>query len=96
MPIVSQSEFRANIAKLLDQVEADSKELVIFRQGKQPMVVIPLDQYESWKETEYLMSSPANRDRINAAIKALDEGKGIEVTMDELNAMVEAAGKNAA
>ena len=29
MAIVNQSEFRANMAKLLDQVEDDSKELIM-------------------------------------------------------------------
>lgn len=83
MAIVSQSEFRSNIAKLLDQVEDDRKELIITRQGKQPMVVIPLEEYESWKETDYLLSNPVNREILLESIRELDEGKGIEMSMDE-------------
>jgi antitoxin YefM len=89
MAIVSQSEFRANMAKLLDQVEDDSKELIVTRTGgKEHMVVIPLGQYESWKETEYLMSNPANAAAIREGIAQLDRGEGIEVTIDELRGLV--------
>lgn len=88
MPIVSQSEFRANIAKLLDQVEADSKELYIHRQGKEAMVVMPLSTFESWKETEHLMSDPANRAHIKAGIAELDRGEGVAVTVEQLREMI--------
>jgi antitoxin YefM len=89
MAIVSQSEFRANMAKLLDQVEDDSKELIVTRTGgRKHMVVITLDEYESWKETEYLMSSPANAAALREAAAQLDRGEGIEVTIDELRGLV--------
>lgn len=94
MAIVSQSEFRANLAKYLDQVEDDCKELIVTRQGKQPMVVIPLEQFESWKETEYLMSNPANREHLLRSIRDLDEGKGIE--FESLEEAVMAAEKASA
>jgi len=82
MGIVSQSEFRANLAKYLDQVEDDCKELIVTRQGKQPMVVIPLEQFESWKETEYLMSNPANREELLESIAEADRGQFAEVDFD--------------
>ncbi len=96
MPIVSQSEFRANIAKLLDQVEADSKELYIYRQGKQAMVVMPLDQFESWKETDYLLSNPENRQRLTESIAQADRGEYIEFTTQELQDFVEQRNDEAA
>jgi antitoxin YefM len=89
MAIVNQSEFRGNMAKLMDQVEDDSKELIITRTGgKKHMVMITLDEYESWKETDYLLSSPANAAMLRESIKELDEGKGIAFTIDELRAWV--------
>ncbi|WP_306118568.1 MULTISPECIES: type II toxin-antitoxin system prevent-host-death family antitoxin [unclassified Roseitalea] len=96
MAIVSQSEFRANIAKLLDQVEDDRKELIVTRQGKQPMVVIPLEEYESWKETDYLLSNPVNRAVLLESIRQLDAGEGIEMTIEELKAALENAADDAA
>lgn len=96
MAIVSQSEFRANIARLLDQVEDDRKELIITRQGKQPMVVIPLEEYESWKETDYLLSNPVNRAVLLEAMRELDDGKGIEVDVDDLLAQTRVKADDAA
>lgn len=87
MPIVSQSDFRANMSKLLDQVEDDCKELIIFRQGKKAMVVMALDEFESWKETEYLLSSPENARRLRKGVADLDAGKGIEVEFDKSGAL---------
>lgn len=96
MAIVNQSEFRGNMAKLMDQVEDDSKELIITRTGgKKHMVMITLDEYESWKETEYLLSDPANAEMIRQGIKELDEGKGIEVEFDEDGHLVPVAELNA-
>ena len=39
---------------------------------------------ESIDETEYLLSSPANRASIMKSIKELEEGKGISFTIEEL------------
>lgn len=89
MPIVSQSEFRANMSKLLDQIEDDSKELIVTRTaGRRHMVVITLDEYESWKETEYLLSNPANARALQEARDELDRGEGMEVTIDELRGLL--------
>ena len=90
MAIVNQSEFRANMAKLLDQVEDDSKELIITRTGgKKHMVVISLDEYESWKETEYLLSSPANAAVLMESIAQAEQGKTTVFSSDELREWVE-------
>ena len=35
-------------------------------------------------ETEYLLASPANKESIMASIKQLEEGNGVEMTIDEL------------
>jgi hypothetical protein len=40
------------------------------------VVVISLDTWNSWQETEYLLSSPANARRLMESIARLDAGKG--------------------
>ena len=96
MPIVSQSDFRANMSKLLDQVEDDCKELIIFRQGKKAMVVMPLDEFESWKETEYLLSSPANSAQLAELMAQADRGEYIELSERQLQEMLESRTEDAA
>lgn len=85
MKVVSLSELRANIAKHFDSVEADRDELIVTRQNREPMVVMSLADFESWKETIYLTASPANRDHLLRSIHSLDAAKGITRTLDELS-----------
>ncbi|MAW89080.1 MAG: prevent-host-death family protein [Phyllobacteriaceae bacterium] len=84
MGIVSQSEFRANLAKYLDQVERDNKELIVTRQGKSPLVVMPLEELESWKETLHLMGSKANAVRLSEAVDRLRTGEAIDKSDSDL------------
>ena len=57
----SISDFRKNIAADVEAVVEDSEPLIITRTGgKDAVVVVSLKEYESWKETLYLMSTPAN------------------------------------
>jgi antitoxin YefM len=66
---MSFTETRANLAAALDAVESDAEELVITRAGHEPVVVVTLAEYESLKETDYLMRSPANARRLREAIE---------------------------
>ncbi len=76
MKIMSYSESRANYAKVLDTVIDDREEVVITRSGKDPVVMIPLDEYESIKETMYLMSNPANHAWLIKSIANDKRGQG--------------------
>lgn len=62
MKIMTYSESRANYAKVLDSVIDDQEEVVIARSGKESVVMIPLREWESIKETMYLMSNRKNHE----------------------------------
>ncbi|EAZ92954.1 type II toxin-antitoxin system Phd/YefM family antitoxin [Crocosphaera chwakensis] len=50
-------------------------------EGKTVAVIIPIEiwrEIESEKETAYLLKSPRNAERLNAAIEQLRNGQGIE------------------
>ncbi|HEY1700532.1 MAG TPA: type II toxin-antitoxin system prevent-host-death family antitoxin [Trebonia sp.] len=70
------SESRANYAATLDSVINDQEEVVITRPGGEDVVMIPRREYESMRETLYLMSSPVNRQRISRSIEQLDQNRG--------------------
>ncbi|MFZ2963433.1 MAG: type II toxin-antitoxin system prevent-host-death family antitoxin [Rhodoglobus sp.] len=78
MRTISYSESRANYAATLDSVLADREEVVITRAGHDPVVLVALDDYESLKETAYLLRSPANARRLLTAIENLTAGGGTE------------------
>lgn len=78
MKTMSYSESRAHYAATLDAVLDDSEEVVITRAGKEPVVIVSLAEYQSLKETAYLLRSPANARRLLGAIDRLENGAGVE------------------
>lgn len=78
MAQVSYTEFRAQLATHLDQVERDRTELVITRQNRPDMVVMPLTELESLRETMHLLSTPDNAKRLLDGIAELEAGAGTE------------------
>ena len=77
MRTTSYSEFRRTLAATLDSVIDDHAPLIITRdRGKPAAVLMSLEDYASLEETRYLLSSPANAERLIASIAELEEGKG--------------------
>lgn len=77
MKTMSYSESRARYAEVLDSVVNDREEVVITRAGREPVVMVSLEDYESMKETAYLLRSPENSRRVLAAIENLESGRGV-------------------
>lgn len=77
MKTMSYTESRARYAEMLDGVINDREEVVITRAGHDPVVVVSLADYESLKETAYLMRSPANARRLLDAMERLESGRGV-------------------
>jgi len=73
---MSYTESRANYAKVLDSVTDDREAVVITRAGHEPVVMVSLADYESLRETAYLMRSPANARRLLDAMERLEGGRG--------------------
>jgi antitoxin YefM len=78
MTQVTFTELRANMAQHFDRLEADRSELVVTRQNHEPVVVLPLAELESLRETLHLLSTPANAERLLRSIDELDRGRGKE------------------
>jgi antitoxin YefM len=76
MKTMSYTESRAKYAEVLDAVVADREEVVITRAGHEPVVIVSLEDFESLRETAYLMRSPANARRLLDAMERLEAGRG--------------------
>ena len=83
MKTMSYTESRARYAEMLDGVINDREEVVITRAGHEPVVVVSLEDYESLKETAYLMRSPANARRLVDAMDRLEAGRGVSHDLAE-------------
>ena len=77
MKTMTYSQSRARYAETLDAVVDDREEVVITRAGHEPVVVVSLEDYESLKETAYLLQNPANARRLLASIERLEAGGGV-------------------
>jgi antitoxin YefM len=73
---MTYSESRAKYAETLSAVVDDREEVIITRAGHDPVVMVALDDYESLKETAYLLRSPENARRLLASIDRLEHGGG--------------------
>ena len=76
MKTMSYTESRARYAEVLDSVINDREEVVITRAGHEPVVLMSLADFESLRETAYLMRSPANARRLLDAMERLETGRG--------------------
>ena len=77
MKHVTYSAFRADLASYLDKVHDDHAPLLITRQNGSPAVVMSLEDFSSWQETAYLLSSPKNAQRLREARAEIDAGRGV-------------------
>ena len=66
-----------HFAKIMDQVCQDHVPLIITRQNNQPVVMISLEDYQAMEETNYLLSSSKNAQRLLESIAELENGKGL-------------------
>ena len=78
MKTLSYTESRRRYAEVLDHVVDDREEVVITRAGHEPVVIVSLEEYESLRETAYLMRSAANARRLLDAMDRLEAGGGTE------------------
>ncbi len=85
MDILSASQARANLFKLLEQVNQDSKPRIITSR-KGDAVLISKDDWESIQETLYLQSVPGLVESIKQA-EADDEWVSEAEFMEELNGL---------
>lgn len=76
MKTMSFTESRARYAEVLDSVIDDREEVVITRAGHEPVVIVSLAEFESLRETTYLMRSPVNARRLLDAMERLESGNG--------------------
>jgi len=77
MEVVNYTNFRSNLKHWLDKVVNDMSDIVIKRKNGKDLVLISLDEYNSLKETDYLLTGK-NRDILLQSIEELENGKGIQ------------------
>ena len=77
MRTIHFSDARSNLKAVMDQTIDDHDVVLIMRRDAPNVVLMSEAQYESWKETMYLLSSPANAARIAKGIEQHRRGEGV-------------------
>ena len=87
MKTVNYSELRDKLKANLDMVCEDHETLIVHRPGGKSVVMMSLDEYNSQKETEYLLSSPKNAEHLLESIRQSENSETIKVTLEELKSL---------
>jgi antitoxin YefM len=84
MNTTNTTELRKNMKLQLDKVSLDKETIIIHRSGIEDVVMIPISEYNSWKETVYLLSTKANRDNLELSINELNNNKVTKLKTEDL------------
>jgi antitoxin YefM len=75
MTILTYTYTRNHLAKVLDLAEKIDEAIIVTRSGKNPSVIMSMNEYESLQETLHLLSSPKNALRIEQSLADFEAGK---------------------
>ena len=78
------TDFRANLKGYMDAVIDDCDTIIINRGNDTGVVLISLEEYNSLKETEYIMSSPETMEAIRRGDEDIQNGRGVKGGIDDL------------
>lgn len=79
MTCVSYTDVRQNLARYMDEAVDSHAPIVVTRQaGRGNVVMISEEEFEGWRETVHLLSSPRNAARLMRSIRQIEAGQGRE------------------
>ncbi|MCE2834310.1 MAG: type II toxin-antitoxin system Phd/YefM family antitoxin [Chitinophagaceae bacterium] len=82
MKAVSISTLRKGLKEYFDYVSQSLEVIIVPRNNEEEAIVImSIQEYNSLKETEHLLSSEANRKRLQQSIRQAAENKTIQFDM---------------
>jgi len=87
MDTITYTDARQRLAETMNKVIDDHAPVIITRQKAEAVVMLSLSDYNGMQETMYLLSSPANAERLRLAIADAEAGKVREVALEELEAL---------
>jgi len=68
MNVVTVNEAKRNLDSLITKIYSDAEPTLIATDSGQQIVLLPLDEFNAWKETAYLLSNPANAEHLGKSI----------------------------
>ena len=78
MQSVTLKDAKRNLPRLVEQVLADAEARIVVTEKGEQVVVMPLDEFNSWQETLYLLGSPANAAHLRRSIVEAESGQAVK------------------
>jgi len=75
MNAVTIADAKANLERLIEQVLADAEPAILCTEKGEKVVLVSLDEFNSWKETIYLLGNPANAAHLRKSIAEAHAGE---------------------
>jgi antitoxin YefM len=75
MTAMTLKDAKENLEQLINQVIDNNESAILCSDSGQQVVVLPLDEFNSWKETIYLLSNPANAAHLRKSIQEARAGR---------------------
>ncbi len=78
MNVITVNEAKRNFDSLIAKVVSNAEPTIITTDTGQRIVLLPLDEFNAWQETAYLLSNPANAAHLRQSIAEAQQGNIIE------------------
>ncbi|NEQ95453.1 MAG: antitoxin [Cyanothece sp. SIO2G6] len=75
MDAITTKQAEQDLDGLIERVIADVQPTILCNDKGDRVVVMPLDEFNAWQETLYLLSNPANAARLLGSIQEAKAGK---------------------
>ncbi len=79
MTRISDAQLRHDLSRYLDEAVETGGPIVVTREGgKANVVILSEADFAGWEETAYLLSSPANAERLLESARRAGAGEAVE------------------
>ncbi len=83
------TNLRQNLASMLDEAIEDRNIIIVSRTGKEDVAILAASELSSMIETLHLLKSPANAQKLFAAMERAEELEGVQVESQSLEQLCE-------
>jgi len=82
---ISISEAIKNFDKITDDIVAHNDHVIVAKPNNRNVIIISESEYESYKETMYLLSTESNRKDLAESLNQLNNGKTKTISKEARN-----------